>query len=177
MQARIAQLLRVIGVCALSCTLLSSPATGQAMAVPLQLQAAILQKIFSYDRNLEGRRPKVLIVAADPSDVQVAEFKATLTRLGSTVTATTQAGLPAQAQGVSVVYIMPGQLTDLLSRTCTQQGILSVSGVPAWAEQGRVSVAIGFAAGKAEIIVSLKRSKAERHDLSSRLLRLARVIP
>ena len=177
MQARVVQLLCLLGMCATLCVAHIEPAAAQEVAVPLQLQAAILQKILSYDRALEGRKPKVMIVAADPADLQVGEFKATLTKLGSTVEVTTAPALPAQVQGVSVVYIMPGQLTDLVSRTCVQYGILTVSGVPAWAEQGRVAVAIGFAGGKAEIVVSLKRSKAERHDLSSRLLRLARVIP
>lgn len=177
MQAFGPQLTRALGLYAVIAAVVISTASAQAALVPLPLQATILQKIFSYDRTLEGRTPKVLIVAADPSDPQANELKATLTRLGTPAVVTTAAAMPAQAPGAAAVYVMPGQLTDLLSRTCTQHRLLSVSGITAWAEQGRVSIAIGLSAGKAEIVVNLKRSKLEGHDLSSRLLRLARVIP
>jgi len=177
MQALLPHLIRVLALYVIIAIGMISPGSAQPMAVPLQLQATILQKIFSYDRTLEHRAPKVLIVTADANDPQVGELKATLIRLGSTVDVTSAANLAAQVDGASAVYIMPGQLTDAVSRTCAQHSILSVSGVPAWAEQGRVSIAIGLAGGKPEIVVSLQRSKAERHDLSSRLLRLSRVIP
>jgi hypothetical protein len=177
MQALRTHLVHALALYVIVATVMISLASAQSTTVPLQLQATILQKIFSYNRTLEHRTPKVLIVAADANDPQVSELKATLKRLGSTVDVTSAVALPTQVDGASAVYIMPGQLTDAVSRTCAQHGILSVSGVPAWAEQGRVSVAIGLADGKPEIIVSLQRSKAERHDLSSRLLRLARVIP
>jgi hypothetical protein len=177
MQALAPQLIRVLGLYAIIAAAVVSVGSAQTPSVPLPLQGTILQKIFSYDRTLEHRIPKVLIVASDLSDPQAGELKATLTRLGSTAVITTAAAMPAQAAGAAAVYFMPGQLTDLLSRTCIQHRLLSVSGMPSWAEQGRVSIAIGLAGGKAEIVVNLKRSKEEAHDLSSRLLRLARVIP
>jgi hypothetical protein len=177
MQALVPQLIRMLGVYAIITAAVVSVGSAQTTSVPLPLQGTILQKIFSYDRTLEHRIPKVLIVASDLNDPQASELKATLVRLGSTAVITTAAAMPAQAAGAAAAYFMPGQLTDLLGRTCVQHHILSVSGVPTWAEQGRVSIAIGLAAGKAEIVVNLKRSKAEAHDLSSRLLRLARVIP
>jgi hypothetical protein len=57
-----------------------------------------------------------------------------------------------------------------------KMGFLSISGVSTLAEAGHVAVSVDIEGGKPEIVVNMPRLTTERHELSSELLNLARVI-
>jgi hypothetical protein len=76
----------------------------------------------------------------------------------------------------SVVYLFPEADLEEAKQVCSGSGVLTISGSPSLVEQGHVSIAIGENGGKAEIVVNLPRLKQEGHELSSQLLKLARVI-
>ena len=74
------------------------------------------------------------------------------------------------------VYLLPDVNTAQVKPFCTDGGILSISGVPSFADSGYVSVSIGEQDNRPQIIVNLSRLKSEGHQLSAELLKLARVI-
>jgi hypothetical protein len=84
--------------------------------------------------------------------------------------------LAAALEGASALYVFPGLWTSRVGVLCNQSRVLSLSGMDVDAESGKVAVALGIANGKPEIVVHLPKSRAEGHQLSSRLLKLARVI-
>jgi hypothetical protein len=57
-----------------------------------------------------------------------------------------------------------------------KKGFLSISGKSSLAEAGHVAVSVDVQEGKPEIVVNMPRLTMERHELSSELLNLARVI-
>jgi hypothetical protein len=76
----------------------------------------------------------------------------------------------------SVVYLMPGADSASTRKYCTESGVLSISGIPSFAENGDVSISVNKKASGTEILVNMRRLKAERHEFSSELLKLTRVI-
>lgn len=74
------------------------------------------------------------------------------------------------------VYFLPAVDRTEVKRLCSQHRVLSLSGVPRLAEVGGVSIAVGLKNGRPEILVNLNEAQAEGQELSSELLRLARVI-
>lgn len=149
---------------------------AQEMPVPPDLQAALFKKIFDYDRTLaSGDVVHVLVVHG--GDDSVATPVASAFRGGGLdAEVVPVAELDTRIAPSSVVYVTPGTDTGLLEAFCTQNGVLSVSGVPELAVDGRVAVGIGTRDQKPEILVHLKRVKAEGHELAAELLNLARVI-
>jgi hypothetical protein len=53
---------------------------------------------------------------------------------------------------------------------------LSISGDPSLAASGDVSVSIGEVDARPQIIVNMSRLKAEGHELSAQLLKLAKIV-
>ena len=71
---------------------------------------------------------------------------------------------------------MPGVDYGAVNAFATSQGFLSISGLPSLAESGRVSVSVDMAGDRPPVVVNVPRLTAEGHELSSELLRLARII-
>lgn len=133
-----------------------------AQSVPAPLQAALLKKIFSFDKSLSGRNDIVVVVIGGAADI---------------VSALNGVGIKAKAGTAAdgdVVYIAAGATPP--KAATAKAGILSVSGTSAFAEGGQVSIAIGIEDGKPRIFVNMNQLKAERHELSADLLKLAKVI-
>lgn len=144
------------------------------MPVPPNLQAAIFKKVFSYDKTIEGLNPKILVAFTDESaevkDKVIKAFK----DAGVTVSAVKAEQLSASVSGINVLYIAPG--VSGAKQICQKNGILSITGSPALVESGEVSVGLSVLDNKPKIIVHLKQLKAEGHELSAKLLQLAKVI-
>ena len=148
--------------CALLLISLTGILPAQEMAVPINLQAVLIKKILGFDKALSGKSAVEVTVIGGGDDI---------------VSALNAAGLSAKAgSGVAgdVVYVAP---TAAAPKAATAKaGVLSISGVAGLAEKGQVSVAIGSEGGKPKIIVHLGQLRAEGHELSADLLKLAKVV-
>jgi len=164
------------------------------VAVPVPLQMELLLKVASYDKNLPARaataaRILILVKAGDPQSSHVAQTAKlalqgkTLNRL--TVEATelvfNDAAGVAQAvkdKGAAVLYAAPGfEPGEMQSVAKGLRGVsvLSVGSLSRFVETG---VVLGFdpVGGKPKLIVHLRRAREQSVDLSSQVLKLAKVI-
>ena len=142
--------------------ILAAWSSAAAQTVPAPLQAALLKKIFTFDKALSGKASVEVVVIGSADDI-VAALKG--------------AGMDAKAGnavGGDVVYVAAGAPSHKAATAKTST--LSVSGSSALAESGQVSVAVGLEDGKPKIYVNLGQLKAEGHELSADLLKLAKII-
>lgn len=169
--------MRHLAVVALFVGMLGHSELGVAQeTVPETLQAALFKKIFTYDRTLQDSGAlQVFVVHGDDrvvADAVTLAFKDG----GIDAVALPMQELSARIAEASVVYVAPGVDTSALESLCTRNGVLTISGVAELAATGKVSVGIGTHDQKPEILIHLKRVKAEGHELAAELLSLARVI-
>jgi hypothetical protein len=149
----------------------------EEMPVPGKKQGSIFKKIFSYDKALKGDgETTVFIVGADKEDEAVQELVKAFRDQGMFPAIVGEAGMSGIASPRSVVYLMPGADPASIRRYCTESGVLSISGSPSFAENGDVAISVNKKDSGTEIIVNMPRLKAERHEFSAELLKLARVI-
>ncbi|MBI2418526.1 MAG: DUF4154 domain-containing protein [Ignavibacteriales bacterium] len=133
-----------------------------AQTVPAPLQAALFKKILSFDKTLAGKSDIEVVVIGGAADI---------------ISALNGVGIKAKAGSAAegdVVYVAAGATPP--KAATAKAGILSVSGSSAFAENGQVSVAIGIEDGKPKIFINMNQLKAERHEFSADLLKLAKVI-
>lgn len=136
---------------------------SQDMAVPVNLQAALFKKIFSFDKTLSGKGIEVAVIGGG-GEAMVSAFK------DAGINAKVVSGdIPASS---SVVYLMPGAPKSQSS----QKKILSISGVTSYVEDGRVAIGLGVEGGKPRIIINVKQLKSEGQDLNSDILNIAKII-
>jgi len=161
---------------------MAGPAAAEEMPADSEQQCTMFKRIFSYDKHLRGSDKIVVLIVGQTSDgagvdAVASAFRAkgmfpaavTVDNLTDDLTAT----LSPQS---TVVYVMPDVDYAAVKAFATSRAFLSVSGLPSLAESGEVSVSVDMAAGRPEIVVNMPRLTAEGHELSSELLRLARVI-
>jgi hypothetical protein len=137
---------------------------AQEMAVPANLQAALFKKILSFNKTLTAKGNFEVSIIGSGADAVVSAFK----EAGLNAKATSDIGSSA------VVYIMPG--TSSLKSQTSAKGVLSISGVTSYVENGSVAVGLGVEGGKPKIIVNMAQLKAEGQELSAELLKIAKVI-
>ncbi|MGE5810269.1 MAG: YfiR family protein [Ignavibacteria bacterium] len=134
--------------------------------VPANLQAALFKKIFAFDKTLQAKgNIEVAVLGSD--DAIVAAFK----EAGINVKSTGGDKVPP---GASIVYV-PSGITSTKQQT-SSKGVLSISGIPSFVEEGKVSIGIGTEGGKPKILINLTQLKAEGHEVSADLLQIAKVI-
>ncbi len=147
------------------------------MPVPTSLQVALLKKIFEYDRTLPTQRSvRVAVVHEGTEGASTREIVKEFRDGGVEATALPVGALEASLGSIDVLYLAPGVDPGLVQGWCARERVLSVSGLPELATTGKVSVGIGLKDQKPEILVHIRRVKAEGHELSSGLLSLATVI-
>jgi hypothetical protein len=157
--------------------LVTSSVGAEKMPVPFELQAELFKRIFSYDRALSDNESLVVfIVYAAEEPANKDELVQAFDRAGILSRFVRSANLQAQAERPSAVYLLPNVDTAQVELFCIDGGILSISGVPSFADSGHVSVSIGEQNNRPQIIVNLDRLKSESHQLSAELLKLARVV-
>jgi hypothetical protein len=155
------------------------PTAGAAEGVtlPPEVQAALLKKVFLFDPALAGGAP-VLVVFGEASDEEAAgrlvvAFRA-IQLQAEAVPATAAAEWVPR---VGVVYFLGGTDDEALRGLCVEHRRLSVAGSAAFAEQGRVAVAVALSTqGSPEIVVHRGRLEQEGHRLEPRVLKLARLV-
>ncbi len=138
-----------------------------AQDVPVNLQAALFKKIFSFNKTLQAKGSFEVAVLGSGGDAVAAALK----DAGVNAKATGNDQVPG---GVAVVYVMPG--VNSTKGQTSAKGILSISGESSYAESGKVAIAIGTEGGKPKIVVNMAQLKAEGQELSSDLLKMAKVI-
>ncbi len=144
--------------------LITTNSYGQNMEVPANLQTALFKKIFAFDKTLTAKGNfEVAVIGAGAEEI-VASFKET----GVNAKTATDIG------GASVIYIMPGSAS--FKSQSASKGVLSISGVTSYVEDGKVAIGIGSEGGKPKIIINMAQLKAEGHDISPDLLKIAKVI-
>lgn len=141
---------------------------SQEMPVPVNLQAALFKKIFTFDKTLQSKSVEVAILSADGSATEVVNsFK----EAGINVKVVNGNSIP---EGATIIYVMPG--IESPKQQSAQKKVLSISGVTSFVESGKVAVGLGVEGGKPKIIVNMAQLKAEGHELSADLLKIAKVI-
>ena len=150
-------------------------ALGQNTQVPLALQAGLFKKIFRFDPILQGTTPlKVLVVFNGSSTKIKEEVVDAFEAVGISATPVKDSQLLRTSKEDTVAYLMPGVVS--LKRLCEQRGLLSITGTPEMVESGEASIGLEMKRYQPKIIVHLEQLKAEGHSLSSKVLKLARVI-
>ena len=169
------------------------PSGADQVVVPLELQAELLAKVASYDRNMTARagdRLQVLLVtkSSDSESVRV------VTRMQSALRSIPQiGGLPhdeqtlnftnatdlarhCRAQHVAIVFLGPGHGDDIPSirDALADVDVLSVSPVPEYVERG---VVLGFdvVSGKPRLLVNLAQARRQHVALRAEILKLMKV--
>jgi len=133
-----------------------------------------LGKALNYDQAIKGKSPNILLVA--DSDDGVRELRAAFQKVGAAVRVANAASAESAADWADAMYVFPGQLTPAVRNACMTHKVLSLSATVGDVEAGNASVAVGVNNGKPQLVINLSRVQAEGHKLSSRLLKLARVV-
>ena len=155
----------------------ASTLRAEEMALPANLQSAMFKKIFGYDRSFEGQNEfSVLVVYANETS-ELELILDAFDEVGVTATGVPSEKLADKIQFASILYVLPGVDTSPVKPLCAEHGVLSISGVPALAEEGEVSVGLGTENGRPRIVVNLGRAKSENHQFAADLLRLSKVVP
>jgi hypothetical protein len=169
------------------------PGGADQVVVPLELQAELLAKVASYDRNMPARagdRLQVLLVTKS-SD---AESGRVVTRMQSalrslpligglphdeqTITFTTASDLVrlCRAQHIAILFLGPGHGDDLpaIREALAGVDVLSVSPVPEYIERG---IVLGFdvVSGKPRLLVNLGQARRQHVALRAEVLKLMKV--
>ena len=142
--------------------------------LPINIQAALLTKVLKLNPKLaEKAEYKILIVYNNSSKVSKDELISELTSKKMNVKAVLLYELEQNIKNCDVVYFMPG-LQDK-DGICKAYKVLSITGVSKYVEDGDVSVAFGLINDKPKIFINVTSLKMEEQNLSSDLLRIAKV--
>jgi hypothetical protein len=172
----------LLAVAAITTIASSSFADSPEEIVDPDKQSDLLKRIFAYDKNLRRSDRVVIIIVANARNGRPVDEVATVFReKGLFPAVVTVADLSDELTATltvdsTVIYVMPGVAYEAVKNFAEKKGFLSVSGVRSLAEAGHVAVSVGHSGGKPEIVVNLSRLVTEKHELSSELLNLARVI-
>jgi hypothetical protein len=179
--------------CVLLTLLTPADSRGDEVAVPVQLQAELVAKVASYDRNLAARagdRVHVLIVVNAKSDASQSFAKHMTSALGGVDKI---GGLPhdettapfggakaladaCRAKKISIVYLAPGLADEVPGIRSALDGV-NVLSVAADAGEVAKGIVLGFdlVSGKPKIVVHLGQAKKQDVSFKAELLKLAKV--
>ncbi len=76
-------------------------------------------------------------------------------------------------KNTDVVYFMPGLQEK--SKICKANKVLTITGISKYVEEGDISIALGILNDKPKIFINVTSLKSEEQNLSSDLLRIAKV--
>jgi hypothetical protein len=166
----------------------------EEVGVPIQLQMELLIKVAGYDKNLPARARgvvRVLILKkADSAQSNHVAQQALRALSGKSIM-----GLPSETselvygdgaalarlvkeRGISILFATPGfTATDMrnIGKALGGVSVLSAGAIARFVENG-VVVCFDLVGGKPKLLIHLKRAREQGVDLSSQLLKLARVI-
>lgn len=152
----------------------ATPLYAQDMPIPVRIHVALLKKVFSFNRNLQGKPlPKVTIVYTDASAGVKDDAQKAFTEIGIPVTTMKLEQALKGLGETDIVYVTLGAAA--IQKICEERGIFTVTGVPALVEAGKVALGIGAEGGKPKVFVNMALTKLQKQELTSDLLRVSRV--
>jgi hypothetical protein len=183
---------RAVLVGASSC-LLSRSARPEGIAVPIRLQAELLSKVASYDRNFEARtgervRTLLLMKQGDPeSSRAAAEMRSALSsiptigalpheeELATFSTAPSLADM-CRSRKVSILYLAPG-FSEQIETLRETMGALSLLSVGSLAEYVPNGIVLGFdiVSGRSKLLVNLTQARRQHIEFRAEILKLTKV--
>jgi len=167
---------------------------AEAIAVPVPLQAELMSKAATYDRNLRSRSGDVLVVLllvrsgdgdSERTAAQMTDALNGLSTFGGMTHRTeriafTEADDVARAirdRHASILYLAPGLLDDVpaISAALDDVDVLSVAAVPSYVDAG---IVLGFdvESARPKLLVHLGQSKRQHVDFMATFLKLAKVV-
>lgn len=161
---------------------LSGALAAEELMIANEQQCAMFKRVFTYDKHLrDSDKIVVLVVGTTRDGADVAGVVEAFRSKGMYPAAVTVDSLNADLSATlspqsTVVYAMPDVNFSAVNEFAASRSFLSVAGIPALAESGRVAVSVDMAGSPPQVVVHMPRLNAEGHELSSELLKLARVI-
>lgn len=169
------------------------PARADGIAVPIRLQAELLAKVASYDRNFQARtgervRTLLLVKSGDPeSSRAAAEMKSALSSIPAIgplphdeeLAVFTDA--PAlvdlcRARKAAILYLAPG-FSDQVDRLRESIGGLDLLSVGSLAEYVPNGIVLGFdiVSGRSKLLVNLTQARRQHIEFRAEILKLTKV--
>jgi hypothetical protein len=170
------------------------PSHAQLVSVPIELQAELLSKVASYDRNMAGRagdRLQVLVLT-NGGDTDSVRFG---NRMQGALQSIAQiGGLPhderiapytsaadlvsqVRARRIAIIFLGPALVDQVAAIRDALDGVdvLTVASIPEYVAQG---VVLGFdvVSGKPKLLVNLARARKQHVELRAEVLKLMKVI-
>ena len=150
-------------------------AADDEMPVPAKFQAVLFKRIFAYERVLKAQ-PSVRVLLASESSA-ASELQREFEAVGVSAHLMAPDEARVQLSPDTVLFLFPDS-SPALRELALKRKVLCISGYPALVLEGKASIGVDRKPdGKPQILVHPKRLKAEGHELSADVLRLARVVP
>jgi hypothetical protein len=150
-----------------------TPLLSQDMPVPLHVQAALFKKIFGYSLSLsDPNNPKIAIVEPTSGAGSLVQDAFTKIKLEKTQLMSLDDFISTNGKGYEIAYICPGIKSDKLKKIFISGKILSISGVPAYYDNGTVSISLTLKNNKSQILINVDRAKNEGHRFSASFLKM-----
>jgi len=185
---------RALGLAAAALTLTSLAGAG-SVQVPFGVQADLIAKVASFDRNFaarSGARALVLVMQM-PNDAESAaaalELKSALSRVPTVgdrpheeqiVTYSSPAALAelVKVRKACIVYFGPGFAKELsvIRSSSSNTSLLTVGATPDYVEAG---IVLGFdlVSGRPKLLINLEQARKQQVDFPASVLRLMKVYP
>lgn len=162
------------GLFSLLC-LAARTAYSDEMPVPPEMQASLFKKIFGYDKKLSALSEfKIIVAYSEASAGMKDEVVKAFQGVGITAKALKADQLAGNLGDASAIYITAGAIAA--ESVCQKNQILSITGIPLLVENGSAAIGLAVVESKPKILVHMGKLKAEGHEVSAKLLQLAKVI-
>lgn len=169
-------------------------ARADDVPVPAELQATLLAKVATYDRNLRSRagdRVHILVVGkpSDPSSMPfVRQMSQALSAIGTfdrlphdeeivEYKGADDLARKCRASRASIVYLGPGFREDIdaIRGALESLSLMTVSATPEDVQRG---IVLGFdlVSGKPKLVVHLGQSRKQHVDFTAEMLKLVRIV-
>jgi hypothetical protein len=180
-----------LGKIAVWCAVLCAaclPVLAEDVVVPMDVQVALFTKIWKLDRTFkpgpivtvgviyqQEYRPSANVATQLVTTIRAANLPIQVTLIDLDEQATLPQRIPLK--GFDVFYVTPLRAIDVrtIAAISRAHGIKTITGVPAYVEQG-LAVGMGLLKQRPLIIINLKASRAEGSEFRAQLLKLSRVI-
>ncbi len=166
------------------------------MVAPMDVQYPLFLKILTFDRKLDRRAGKEIVIGIIYQERVRASWLAKDEFLDAMENSPIKRikDIPVRAvpialddggtieeelvgEAIDVLYVTPLRAHDIrkITRLSQARRLLTLTGVPEYVDAG-LSVGIGISGDTPEILVNLESAKKEGADLHASLLRLARLV-
>jgi hypothetical protein len=174
---------------------LARPVAAQEATLPVDLQMVLFSQVMRFDRNFADREDEVVLAVLYQSgfresvETRSQVFEAfggegafagrPLRIIGIDVgdNDTKRSLLRMLPRGINLLYLAPVRSFDVSSvaEAANELGIPTITGVPDYVDQG-LAIGVRREQGRPRILVNLESALATGSDLSSELLKLARIV-